>query len=81
MSTPAPDNGTHGSPAASRAEPRSRKDLPAWRKLEEHADRMGETTLRVLFDSDPERASSFAVEDLGMYAGGAGGTVRPEGKD
>ncbi|MDJ0313574.1 glucose-6-phosphate isomerase [Arthrobacter sp. H35-D1] len=78
MSTPAPDNGTHGSPAASRAEPRSRKDLPAWRKLEEHADRMGETTLRVLFDSDPERASAFAVEDLGMYADFAKNRINAE---
>ena len=68
MLTLVPENRTPAGPAALRNEAWSRKDLPAWQKLEQHAAQMRKATLRELFATDPDRASTLAVEGLGMYA-------------
>ena len=68
MLTLVPENRTPAGPAALRNEAWSRRDLPAWQKLEQHAAQMRKATLRELFATDPDRASTLAVEGLGMYA-------------
>ena len=61
-------NPTPGADAASSAaEAGSRRDLPAWRVLAQHAEAMQGVSLRELFDGDPDRADVFTVEALGMY--------------
>ncbi len=68
MVTLVTESSKQAGPAALRNEAWSRRDLPAWQKLEQHASQMRETTLAELFNTDPGRASTFAIEDLGMYA-------------
>jgi glucose-6-phosphate isomerase len=53
--------------AARRPVHSSRRDLPAWRALERHAEQMHGVTLRELFDRDPDRARDLAVEACGVY--------------
>jgi glucose-6-phosphate isomerase len=43
-------------------------ELPEWRALVEHAAELSETSLRELFDKDPERARRYTVEADGLYA-------------
>ncbi|MCU0283546.1 MAG: glucose-6-phosphate isomerase [Candidatus Nanopelagicales bacterium] len=39
----------------------------AWQALTAHAETMAGTTIRALFDADPQRAGSFAAEGAGWY--------------
>ena len=78
MSAPGQETGTPNSPAGSHGESTGRDGLPAWRKLENHADRMREATLRELFDADPHRAATFALEGPGMYADFAKNRINAE---
>jgi glucose-6-phosphate isomerase len=42
-------------------------ELPAWRALQAHHARIGDTHLRQLFADDPGRAERFSVEGAGLY--------------
>ena len=78
MSTPGPENGTPNGTAESRGEPAGRRGLPAWRKLEDHAEQMRDVTLRELFDAGPHRAGTFALEGPGLYADFAKNRINTE---
>jgi len=41
--------------------------LPAWKALEEHYQKIQNVHLRSLFADDPTRGERFAIEDLGIY--------------
>ncbi len=41
--------------------------LPQWQALQQHAASIGETHLRELFASDPQRGETFTAEDVGLY--------------
>ena len=43
------------------------RKLPAWQALQQHAAGFCEQHLRELFASDPHRADTFSVEDVGLY--------------
>ena len=43
------------------------RSLPAWKALEEHADKIRNLHLRQLFADDPQRNQRFTVEALGFY--------------
>jgi glucose-6-phosphate isomerase len=45
----------------------SRRQLPAWQALTQHADELHGVTLRTLFDENPERARDLAFEACGLY--------------
>lgn len=45
-----------------------RHALPAWQALAQHASQLQGTTLRELFDRDPERARDLTVEACGLFA-------------
>ena len=66
--------GQPGSPALTGS---GRRGLPAWLKLQKHAERMQGVTLRTLFDDDPGRADDFTVEALGMFVDFAKNRVTP----
>jgi len=42
-------------------------DLPTWKNLSEHADKVRRHTLRKLFDEDPLRGTKMSVEGAGLY--------------
>jgi glucose-6-phosphate isomerase len=42
-------------------------ELPAWKALEEHYQRIQGVHLRTLFADDPTRGERFVIEDLGIY--------------
>jgi glucose-6-phosphate isomerase len=44
----------------------SRRELPAWQALEQHADKVVGLTLAQLFDDDPDRARDLSFELAGM---------------
>ncbi len=39
----------------------------SWQALEQHAATLSQTTIRALFDADPERAARFAAEGAGWF--------------
>ena len=43
------------------------KSRPAWKALEEHYTTVRDLQLRQLFAADPQRASTFTLESLGLY--------------
>ena len=43
------------------------KSRPAWKALEEHYTTVRDLQLRQLFAADPQRASTFTLEALGLY--------------
>lgn len=45
----------------------SRRQLPAWQALAQHADELHGVTLRTLFEENPERARDLAFEACGLY--------------
>jgi glucose-6-phosphate isomerase len=53
-------------PATSLLEP-SLLELPAWRALKQHAKEISKTTLRQLFDNDPERGTRYNAEAVGIF--------------
>ncbi len=42
-------------------------ELPAWKALQKHSAEIAETTLRQLFDQDPERGTRFNAEAVGLF--------------
>jgi glucose-6-phosphate isomerase len=53
-------------PATSLLEP-SLLELPAWRALKQHSKEIAKTTLRQLFDNDPERGTRYNAEAVGIF--------------
>ena len=48
------------------SERRAVTDLPAWRALQAHAERLRPMHLRALFASDPRRGERLSIEDAGI---------------
>jgi glucose-6-phosphate isomerase len=42
-------------------------ELPAWNALQKHSTEIGKTTLRQLFDQDPDRGTRFNAEATGLF--------------
>jgi glucose-6-phosphate isomerase len=42
-------------------------ELPAWRALKQHSKEISKTTLRQLFENDPERGTRYNVEAVGIF--------------
>src|ERR1700761_659041 len=42
-------------------------DLPAWKALESHSKEISKTTLRQLFDQDPQRGTRYTAEAAGIF--------------
>jgi glucose-6-phosphate isomerase len=42
-------------------------ELPAWNALQKHSTEIGKTTLRQLFDHDPDRGTRFNAEATGLF--------------
>jgi glucose-6-phosphate isomerase len=42
-------------------------ELPAWNALQKHSTEIGKTTLRQLFDQDPDRGTRFNAEAAGLF--------------
>ncbi|HEY3990310.1 MAG TPA: glucose-6-phosphate isomerase [Acidobacteriaceae bacterium] len=42
-------------------------DLPAWKALKQHSQEISKTTLRQLFDKDPERGTRYTTEGTGLF--------------
>ncbi len=42
-------------------------ELPAWKALQKHSAEIAKTTLRQLFDQDPERGTRFTAEAVGLF--------------
>src|ERR1700761_1763335 len=42
-------------------------DLPAWKALESHSKEISKTTLRQLFDQDPQRGTRYTVNAVGLF--------------
>jgi len=42
-------------------------ELPAWRALKQHAKEISKTTLRQLFENDPERGTRYNEEAVGIF--------------
>jgi glucose-6-phosphate isomerase len=53
-------------PATSLLEP-SLLELPAWRALKQHSKEISKTTLRELFDNDPQRGTRYNAEAVGIF--------------
>jgi glucose-6-phosphate isomerase len=53
-------------PSTSLLEP-SLLELPAWRALKQHAKEVSKTTLRQLFENDPERGTRYNAEAVGIF--------------
>jgi glucose-6-phosphate isomerase len=53
-------------PSTSLLEP-SLLELPAWRALRQHAKEIAKTTLRQLFENDPERGRRYNAEAVGIF--------------
>ena len=53
--------------ATARIEARRLDELPAWAQLQAHRDALAGTTLRELFDRDPERGTRLTAEGAGLY--------------
>jgi glucose-6-phosphate isomerase len=53
-------------PSTSLLEP-SLLELPAWRALRQHAKEIAKTTLRQLFENDPERGTRYNAEAVGIF--------------
>ncbi|MDQ1453189.1 MAG: glucose-6-phosphate isomerase [Acidobacteriaceae bacterium] len=53
-------------PSTSLLEP-SLLELPAWRALRQHAKEVSKTTLRQLFENDPERGTRYNAEAVGIF--------------
>ena len=77
MSTPRTEN--HEPERAS--DPSARTGLAAWRALQGHAEAMRPVTLRQLFDADPDRGASLALEVPGLYADFAKNRINGETLD
>lgn len=45
----------------------SPRHAPAWDELEAKSDQIGDTTLRELFEADPQRGTELAVSGSGLY--------------
>ncbi len=43
------------------------KQMPEWKALEAHYNKISKTHLRELFTTDPKRAESMTVDELGIY--------------
>jgi glucose-6-phosphate isomerase len=53
-------------PAASLLEA-SLLELPSWRALKQHSKEISKTTLRELFDNDPQRGTRYNAEAVGIF--------------
>jgi glucose-6-phosphate isomerase len=53
-------------PATSLLEP-SLLELPSWRALKQHSKEISKTTLRELFDNDPQRGTRYNAEAVGIF--------------
>jgi len=53
-------------PATSLLEP-SLLELPTWRALKQHSKEISKTTLRELFDNDPQRGTRYNAEAVGIF--------------
>jgi glucose-6-phosphate isomerase len=53
-------------PATSLLEP-SLLELPAWRALKQHSKEISKTTLRELFDNDPQRGTRYNADAVGIF--------------
>jgi glucose-6-phosphate isomerase len=42
-------------------------ELPAWKALQKHSAEIAKTTLRQLFDQDPDRGTRFNAEAVGLF--------------
>ncbi len=42
-------------------------ELPAWRALKQHSKEISKTTLRQLFENDPERGTRYNAEAVGVF--------------
>ncbi|MFL6429050.1 MAG: glucose-6-phosphate isomerase [Acidobacteriaceae bacterium] len=42
-------------------------ELPAWKALETHSKEIAKTTLRQLFDQDPERGTRYTLDAVGLF--------------
>jgi glucose-6-phosphate isomerase len=42
-------------------------DLPAWKALKSHSEEISKTTLRQLFENDPQRGTRYTVEAVGLF--------------
>ncbi len=42
-------------------------EVPAWKALQKHSAEIAKTTLRQLFDQDPERGTRFTAEAVGLF--------------
>jgi glucose-6-phosphate isomerase len=42
-------------------------ELPAWRALKQHSKEISKTTLRQLFENDPERGTRYNAEAVGIF--------------
>ena len=42
-------------------------DLPAWKALESHSKEISKTTLRQLFDQDPQRGTRYTANAVGLF--------------
>ena len=53
-------------PATSLLEP-SLLELPTWRALKQHSKEISKTTLRELFDNDPQRGTRYNADAVGIF--------------
>jgi glucose-6-phosphate isomerase len=53
-------------PSTSLLEP-SLLELPTWRALRQHSKEISKTTLRELFDNDPQRGTRYNAEAVGLF--------------
>lgn len=77
MSTPRTEN---HEPERSR-DASGRTGLAAWQAVQAHAEVMRAVSLRELFDADPDRGGTFAVEAPGLYADFAKNRINGETLD
>ncbi len=42
-------------------------ELPAWKALNQHSKEIAKTTLRQLFDQDPERGTRYTLDAVGLF--------------
>jgi glucose-6-phosphate isomerase len=42
-------------------------ELPAWKALEKHSKEISKTTMRQLFDKDPQRGTRYTTEAVGIF--------------
>jgi glucose-6-phosphate isomerase len=42
-------------------------ELPAWKALEKHSEEISKTTMRQLFDKDPQRGTRYTTEAVGIF--------------